>query len=157
RQLRYHDGELIYAADRDTPQSPFQPGIEAQPVTGGPARVIVDIAAVWTVWIEGDQVVYGTGDTLQQAPVAGGTPTTIYGGRDPGHLHEIFAHALTPTSFVWSELVGTSPEHAEIWSVPRAGGDARLVSSFETPAFFEDIELAADAVVVADMGANGRF
>jgi hypothetical protein len=155
RQLLYHDGELIYSATRSTPDSPEQSGIEAQPVAGGPPRIITD-ADAWTLWIEGGQVVFATGDQLQQVPVGGGTPTTIYGGRDPGQTHDVFAHALTPTTFVWSELVGITTEQAEIWSVPRAGGDARMVATFETPAFFERMEVAGDSVVMADMGAHGR-
>jgi hypothetical protein len=149
----YHDGELIYAPQTGS----SEPDIEAQAVTGGPPRVIATNTNSWTLWIEGDQVVYANVDVLRQVPVAGGTPTTIYGGHDPGPAYHIFNQALTPTTFVWSDLTGTALEQGQIWSVPRTGGDPRTVATFDTPNFFERMELAGDAVVVADSGAHGRL
>ena len=46
----------------------------------------------------------------------------------------------------WSELTGVSPELGEIWAVPRAGGEARRVASFEQPAFIDRMALAGEAV-----------
>ena len=109
-----------------------------------------------TLWIEGDQAVYATGDELQQVPVVGGTPTTLYGGRDPGQTHDVFAHALTPTTFVWSELVGDHDGTGRDLERAARGQQGHGCLPPSDMAFFERMELAGDSVVVAGMSAHGR-
>lgn len=157
--LVLHGGELIYDAE-----SVAQPGlqqIEAQPVAGGPPRVIADGTIISRLWIEGDQVLFANNATsLSQVPVAGGTPTVLASDANPpagAPPLEAFSHALSPTELVWWQWGARADAPSEVWARPRTGGAPRLVATLDGSFFFSQMELAGSAVIVADPGATARF
>jgi hypothetical protein len=153
RNLAVHDGELIYDGDGVTPDGAITTQIEALPMTGGMPRVVTT-GSVWSLWVEGDQVFYAMGADLRVVPAAGGTSSLVVSGA-PAPAPDIFAHLLTPTTFVWARFeYGGGGTSSEIWAVARGGGAARLLGVVTDSGLVERMTLAGDDVLVA--GQAGR-
>ena len=151
RNLAVHGSELIYDVGGGDANGGFKPQIEAQAITGGAPRVVAT-AQVRSLWVEGDQVFYASNTTLGHVPVAGGASTEMLRGPLPTPSAPVYGHLLTPTDFIWWQLVygaGGAPSHDEIWAAARAGGEPRHLANVETDGLFEGFMLAADTVLAA--------
>lgn len=160
RQLVLHDGELIYQADVLPAAGPSIPKIEAQPLAGGAPRVVAEDVTAWTLWVEGDRVVFAQAGTLRQVPVAGGSPPVVLGDVSPPlsqMRREIFGHALSSTELIWWELATASDgmTRAEFWAMPRSGGAPRLLGSTDRDDFYEQMQLFGQTVILGDQGSGG--
>jgi hypothetical protein len=156
RTLVHHDGELIYDADVLPAVGPAVPRIEAQSVMGGAPRVIAEAVNAWTLWVEGDQVLFAMNATLSRVPVSGGTPPVVLAdasakaGEPP---REIFGHVLSPTDLVWWERA-SGPDTAQVWAMPRAGGELRKLATIPGLLYFERMELFGRAVTLASADSS---
>ena len=152
RALRYRDGELIYFACDD-----LVCNLEAYPLQGGAPRVVATDVSVWDLWLEGDEVLFAYGANLWQVPVSGGKPTRLITDLSPGQ--SIYAHALTATALIWSNMAWDDAAGQitdEIWSAQRDGsGTPTLLTNIGSAGVVQQMEVVGDSLLVAGQGATG--
>lgn len=150
KALAYRQGELIYSATaRSIDDGLRVDQIEAQPIAGGPVRVVAPGSA-WNLWVEGDLIFFAMGSSLKSVPVAGGTPTVLL-DTDPQVRDEVFVQALSPDFFFWG-VYGVST--TAIWSWPRAGGEKQLLGTITEPDFYKVMVLGTDRLIITGLAGK---
>ena len=152
-KLVYYNEELYYYINGASTDGNEWAQIEAQPIVGGSARVVLPNIAATDIWLEGDQVLYGWGGGLWQVPSQGGTPTQLIA--EQADVLNIGDHALSPTVFVWAKIFVPGVSGYQLWLVPRDGSAPAQVLG-AVPGV-DWTWFTADSLITAGMGMESNY
>jgi hypothetical protein len=152
--LGYHDGVLFYYAYPDQ-------AVRSLRISDGSTATLAD-GFVGDLWVEGDQVLFATGDQaslLYSVPATGGTPRLVLdASTGRGFAGNARFHAADANAFYWTEETYDSRGNATVWRASRSDGTpvqigsvsaSNTVTSPPTRLAFMAMALTNDAVLLA--------
>jgi hypothetical protein len=127
-------------------------GVYAVPEMGGAPQKLVD-GAIRRLWIEGDRIVYASGDRFSAVPLAGGTPQLLGDGKTESTKDALWvtAQALDESFFYW---VRSDAYAATFWRMSRGGGSAEKLAAPAGVDWDARLAIFGDQLVAAEGGGK---